>query len=234
MQTHWVSYSIIVPCFNDARRLDARANLLQKFVRLNGRVEVIVVDDGSGGLDRKFLMEVCQKHNFRLLHHVSNRGKWAAIRTGALQSDRTHVVVCDADLSTAPWHTISAYERFCKPSDVMVGDRNAMETGIPIHRRAFGWVFNKCTQLILGGVFLKCRDTQCPGKVFPRYSGLVRSMEETGFAGDVEWILRYHQYGHKIVPVAVPYLNDRDSKVRPVKDGWRMLMALFRIRARWL
>jgi len=220
--------------FNDSERLDSNAGLLAKYLRANPHVEVIVVDDGSSELQRAFLRGICDTHGFRLLSHSGNRGKWAAIRTGAMQSNNSHIVICDADCSSAPWITIRVYEECCRSSDVMVGDRNELQEGIPFYRLLYGWCFNKIVQVVIGGVFWKFSDTQCPAKVFPINHALVAYMEEQGFAGDVEWILRYSQSGYNIVSVDVPYMNDRNSKVHPFRDGARMFTALFRIRRRWL
>lgn len=229
----WASWSVVIPCYNDSARLDNNAQLLRKFCRHYG-AEIIVVDDGGSGLERSFLREICDEYGFRLLIHPINRGKWAAVRTGMLQSDRTHVILADCDLAVPPWVTIRAYDKHCKASDVMVGDRNKLQTGIPAYRRFLGWCFNKVVQVVLGGVFWRLKDTQCPGKCIPRSEMIISSLREEGFAGDVELILRYHQRGFRIVPVDVSYVNDVHSTVHPFRDGVRMLLAVFRIRRRWM
>lgn len=232
MIPHWVSFSVVIPCYNDGRRLFRNANKLHWWA-LSHNVEVIVVDDGSDDSERKFLKSVCSDNGFRLLHHSVNRGKWAAMRTGALEAKNSHVVLCDADFSVTPWETVYEYKKQCNHFDVMLGDRNKLQSGIPFYRRLYGWAFNKIVQLVLGRVFWKCRDTQCPSKVFSKSLMLIASMEEEGFVGDVEWILRYHQAGYPIRVVDVHYVNDTDSKVHPFRDGSKMFEALFRIHKRW-
>jgi glycosyltransferase involved in cell wall biosynthesis len=94
---------IVVPCFNEARRLDTRA--FSQF-RANGHwVEFLFVNDGStdSTLDTLTQVRCLSPDTIRVRDQQPNRGKAEAVRAGlldALSSDADYVGYWDADLAT--------------------------------------------------------------------------------------------------------------------------------------
>ena len=162
---------VVVPCFNEAKRLNMRA--IQDFGRRTERVELLFVNDGSRD-ETLELLEHLQQVNprrFSFLHLAQNRGKAEAVRQGvllAVRSGADYVGYWDADLATP----LVDIEPFCrvldgKPHvDVVIGTRIQL-LGHAIERRALrrllGRVFAKSASLALG---VHVFDTQCGAKLF--------------------------------------------------------------------
>ena len=85
--------AIIVPAYNEAKRIDGVLDGLKKT-----KLPVIVVDDGS----RDKTAEVIQKHNVTFLRHKINLGKGAALKTAceaAFLAGADGVIMLDSDVS---------------------------------------------------------------------------------------------------------------------------------------
>ena len=189
---------IVVPCFNEARRLNTRA--FTQF-RSNGHwVEFLFVNDGSTDETLETLGQArCQSPDtIRVLDQQPNRGKAEAVRAGmvdALATDADYVGYWDADLATP----LSELPRFLElladrsDVDVVLGSRVKL-LGREIERHAWrhylGRVFaTLVSQLLRLGVY----DTQCVAKVFRASDELRRALAEpfrTAWLFDVEIFAR--------------------------------------------
>ena len=189
---------VVVPCFNEARRLNSRA--FTQF-RSNGHwVEFLFVNDGSTDATLETLGQArCQSPDtIRVLDQQPNRGKAEAVRVGmldALTTDADYVGYWDADLATP----LAELPRFLallddRPDvDVVLGSRVKL-LGREIERHAWrhylGRVFaTLVSQLLRLGVY----DTQCGAKVFRASDELRRALAEpfrTAWLFDVEILAR--------------------------------------------
>ena len=94
---------IVVPCYNEANRLDAVR--FQEFSAANPAVEFLFLNDGStdgtlGVLER---LHAVDPQHFRFVHFSRNSGKAEAVRRGmltALEDSPDYVGFWDADLAT--------------------------------------------------------------------------------------------------------------------------------------
>lgn len=83
--------SIILPAFNEADRIAATVRAAQK---LPGAVQVLVVDDGSSDNTEQAAFEA----GAIVVRHAVNRGKAAAMETGAAAATGQLLLFLDADL----------------------------------------------------------------------------------------------------------------------------------------
>ena len=227
--------SVVIPAFNESRRLPPTLRTVERYLRAsNRRSELIIVDDGSSDdtaavVDR-MIAEGLKLHLFR---HDANRGKGAAVRTGMLAATGDLVLFTDADLSTP----IADVERLIAAldagADVAIGsralDRSLIEVHQPWIRDRMGRVFNLFVQAIL---LPGLKDTQCGFKAFRREAArdLFNATEADGFEFDTEVLYRARRRGLKIREIPVHWRNNPDTRVNAVSDSARMLLGLFRIR----
>jgi glycosyltransferase involved in cell wall biosynthesis len=187
---------VVVPCFNEERRLDAdRLGVLVE----SGRARVLFVDDGStdgtpAALDRL----TSASEAVDVLHLPRNVGKAEAIRQGllrGLESDAPILAYYDADFATPPEELLRLIELLESRSDLeFVLASRVLMLGWRIERHAYrhylGRVFATIASLFLR---IPVYDTQCGAKAF-RASPALREAVGTPFRSswvfDVELIGR--------------------------------------------
>ena len=224
---------IVVPCFDEAERLDAAA--FADFVRRTPGVDFLFVDDGSrdGTLGRLEELASRQPDRLGVLGLPANRGKAEAVRTGVLAAcDRTprFVGYWDADLATPleeiPRFVAALEER---PERQAVYGSRVKLLGRSIERKAsrhyLGRVYATAVSLALD---LPVYDTQCGAKLFRVNSEVRRLFEQpfsVGWSFDVEIIARLIAArrgtslpGAEVAICEIPLMSWRDvpgSKVVP-------------------
>ncbi len=116
-------FAVVIPAFNEAPMVpDLIAELMATFKRFELDGEILVVDDGStdgtGDLVEK---EADGWEQVRVLRHRTNMGKTEAMLTAARSSDRTFLVLFDADLQHLPDEIPRFLERLHDGSDIVTG-----------------------------------------------------------------------------------------------------------------
>ncbi|MBI1949567.1 MAG: glycosyltransferase [Deltaproteobacteria bacterium] len=171
---------IVIPCFNEAARLDDEA--LLTLLAPEG-VELLLVDDGSTDDTRARLHALAARAPKRIgvLELESNGGKGEAVRRGleaALLDGALRVGYLDADLSTPTAEMLRILHVLEERPDVdvVLGSRVRL-LGRRIERRALrhylGRAFATAASLSLG---LPVYDTQCGAKAFRRTPALLSAL----------------------------------------------------------
>ena len=104
---------IVVPCYNEAQRLDVRA--FERFAVESSAVDFLLVNDGSRDTTLELLEDLHQREpaRFGFLHLAKNGGKAEAVRQGmlaAIAAGAPLVGFWDADLATP----LGEIPRFCQ------------------------------------------------------------------------------------------------------------------------
>lgn len=211
--------AIIVPCFNEANRINSEK--FKAFEKQNTTITFHFINDGSIDSTRLVLDELCRSSNcFNVLHLEKNVGKAEAIRQGILNLDTNYDYVgyLDADLST-PLEEIERLFHYAKKHNkpFVMGSR-IKRIGSDIDRRLKRHVSGRIVATIIDGFFLKMGiyDTQCGAKIleYQLAKKIFKEPFKTKWLFDVELILRTKiKYGNKYCLesiVEVPLLQWQD------------------------
>jgi dolichyl-phosphate beta-glucosyltransferase len=185
--------TVVVPCYNEARRLDLTQ--LEALGAATG-ARILAVDDGSTDDTAALLAKLtdADPERYRVLSLGTNRGKGEAVRRGLLEAVAEGpdlVAYCDADFATPPAEVarLVAALRADDEIEVVLGSRVAM-MGTDIRRSALrhytGRLFATAGSLVLG---VPVYDTQCGAKAFRVTDALRAALAEpfvSRWAFDVE------------------------------------------------
>lgn len=158
---------VVVPCFNEAGRLDEA-----EFLRLSGRVDVWMVDDGSSDATGARIAGIAAASGGRVraLANPGNLGKAETVRRHLLEAaagGAPFVGFLDADLATSVDEWLAMLDLLATSDiEAVTGARVAL-SGRRIHRSAArhysGRIFSTIASLAIGAPYY---DTQCGAKVF--------------------------------------------------------------------
>lgn len=192
---------IVIPCYNEARRLDSRSFI--NFACPWHEISFLFVDDGSTDNTLSVLKSLrsLEPTKFAILEFSQNRGKAEAVRQGlltALETRPDYVGFWDADLAT-PLEAIPTFLDLAESRqdiEMVMGARVKL-LGRRIERRPsrhyLGRIFATAVSIVLGlGVY----DTQCGAKLFRVSRSTDRLFSEPFFSRwifDVEIIARHIQ-----------------------------------------
>lgn len=116
--------TVIVPVFNEERTLHRILDQLTTVPFRHPRQEVIVINDGSTDGTRAALRQWEGRPGFVVLHHGTNQGKGAAVRTALAHARGTVTVIQDADLEYNPAELPSLVEPILRGEcEVVYGSR---------------------------------------------------------------------------------------------------------------
>jgi dolichyl-phosphate beta-glucosyltransferase len=236
------SISVVIPAYNERFRLpDALLALLQArssdaFAEVQ-ITEILIVDDGSTDDTLAALPEPARASGIlRTLRLNRNSGKGAAVRSGLREARGDWVLVADADQAT-PWNQLLVLlqEQERHQADIVIGSRGLSQSLLvrrqnPI-REALGKLFNR---LIVGLTGLPFKDTQCGFKLIRRPGILpfLPQLRIDRFAWDVEFLMRAQRAGLHITETPVTWCHQDGSKIRPLRDGLRMVLDFLVLRIR--
>lgn len=215
-----LSLSIVIPAYNEERRLPQTLERIREFIERRGFhfAEIIVVNDGSrDGTAEVARAAAAGDPRVRLVENPGNRGKGYAVRHGMREARGEWVLMTDADLS-APieefdklWAAVSRHQ-----SDGAIGSRAIDRSLVGVRQSGFrefsGKVFNFAMRLITG---LPYQDTQCGFKLLSRETASCVASRQIsdGFGFDVEVLYIAKKHRFRILEVPVRWNNVEGTKV---------------------
>jgi glycosyltransferase involved in cell wall biosynthesis len=212
---------IVIPCYNEAKRLEPRAFLAA--LDKDENLSFLFVNDGSTDETLVLLtaLQTSRPEQVGVLTLDRNAGKAEAVRRGmleALAGPHDYIGYWDADLATP----LDAIGDLCSQFsmadvDLVIGSRVRL-LGRKIERNAMrhylGRVFATCAALLLG---ISVYDTQCGAKVF-RNNARLRQVFNRPFT--VKWTFDLEMLAR--IPL-VQGLSPREASTRWVEyplDEW--------------
>jgi dolichyl-phosphate beta-glucosyltransferase len=229
------SISIVIPVYNEAKRIKTTVNKIVSFIKQREiNAEIVIVNDGSQDDTAHVLIEMSGLlPNLMIINNEINQGKGSAVRKGMLSAAGNMILFTDADLST-PIEELDKFVKILKQgNDIVIASRRMRESRInipqPLHRRVMGKLF----QIIVATIIIRgIKDTQCGFKLFSR-EACRRIFEQqllSGFAFDVEVLYLANRLQFKVAELPVEWNDARGSKVIPFKTSVSMLRDLLYIK----
>lgn len=240
-----IEYSIITPVYNEEAAITSSLTQIVNFLNnFTSSYEVLVVDDGSTDKTLDVLETYIQLHQQIRVIKNQHKGKGYAVRTGVLVSTGDYVLMCDADMST-PIEEIKRLLVWIEDSnfDIAIASREgigATRNNEPYIRHIMGRVFNMLIRfLLLPGI----QDTQCGFKLFKGNvareifkrtvlfgdpAPTLKKSRVTAF--DVEILVIAKRSGYKIKEVPVTWTYGPGSKVNPLRDSFKNLADVLKIK----
>lgn len=232
---------LVTPVWNDSLRLSHFGpRLAQALATSSLSVQWVIADDGSSesevGKLKKLIAALSEIYADVSYAHCPHRYR----KGGAIYQawDINHTAdwfaFVDADGAIDAPTIISLLEAAQSSNNVVVGVRlNTPENPVhrPLGRAASFKLFTLIVRCLLG---VSLVDTQCGAKVVPAGTfRLIRArLQEHGFVFDAELLLALQESGCQITEVPIPWSEMPNGKVNPLRDAWRMLLGLLRIRGR--
>jgi len=117
------NFCVVVPAYNEAEMIpDLVRELREGFDRHDLRGEIVLVDDGStDGTGDLAEREAAGWDAFRVVRHRVNLGKTEGMVTGAEATEKTWIVLFDADLQHLPDEIPRFLERLQEGWDIVTG-----------------------------------------------------------------------------------------------------------------
>ena len=195
--------SVFFPAYNDEASIAGLVGeALALLPSLTDDFEVIVVDDGSTDGTAAVLDELARADpRLRVVHHESNRGYGAALRTGFLSATKDLVFYTDGDGQYDVRELLLLRPLLVAEVDIVNGYKVQRADGW--QRKAIGAVYNGLAHLLFS---IPIRDVDCDFRLIRRRA--VEQVELVSSSGSicVELVHKLHQRGCVFAEVPVRHL----------------------------
>lgn len=213
--------SIVLPAKNEAAGL---ARTLPSLKALYPDAEVIVVDDGSTDDTAR----VAAEHGATVLSSPYSMGNGAAVKRGARQARGEVLVFMDADGQHDPAHIGALLAALEDGYDMAVGARDGSGQA-NVHRGLANAFYNRLASWMTGHVI---RDLTSGFRAVR--AGKFREflhLLPNGFSYPTTSTMAFFRSAYPVtyVPIQVARRVGSGSHIRPIKDGIRFLLIIFKI-----
>ena len=196
--------SIVIPCYNELKTLEAIINAVKKLHYDNK--EIILIDDFSSDGTRELIKKNIEAKVDKVIYHNKNIGKGAAVRSGIKISTGDIVVIQDADLEYDPEEILKVIEPILKgKADVVYGSRFV---GATPHRVLYFWhlVANKLLTALSNMLTdITLTDMETCYKAFKREIIQSITIEENRFGFEPEITAKVAKMNCRIYEVGISY-----------------------------
>lgn len=211
--------------------IEARAALPS----LAERWEIVIVDDGSRDSTPQIAdrLAAADPDRVRVVHHATNQGYGAALRSGFAASRFELVAFTDGDRQFRVADLARLTARLAEPDapDVVAGYR--IRRADPLVRTVYARLYRLANRIFFG---LRVRDVDCAYKLFRRAALEGLRVESGGAFFSAELLIKLRASDRRVVEVGVPHYprtagsptGARPSVIlRAVRDFWLLRLRLW-------
>ena len=226
--------SYFFPAHNEAANLRGLVEeALQTLPALAEVYEIIIVNDGSRDETPAIADELAAAHaQVRAVHHPTNLGYGAALRSGFAAASHDHLAFTDGDRQFKVADLGRLIDRLGGgDADAVVGYR--IRRADPLVRTVYAKLYRLANVIFFG---LKVRDVDCACKLFTRASLDGVNVESGGAFFSAELLIKLRARGRRLAEVGVPhYPRTAGSPTgakpqvvfRAVRDFWALRLRLW-------
>jgi glycosyltransferase involved in cell wall biosynthesis len=224
------------PAHNEEENLEPLvAEAVAALPALAERWEIVIVDDGSRDATPRLADELAaaDPDRIRVVHHATNRGYGAALRSGFAAARHELVVFTDGDRQFRVADVGRLTARLAEPDapDVVAGFR--IRRADPLIRTLYARLYRLANRIFFG---LRVRDVDCACKLFRREALAGLRVESGGAFFSAELLIKLRASGRQVVEVGVPHYPRTAGSptganpsvvLRAVRDFWALRLRLW-------
>ena len=233
--------SYFFPVHNEAANLRGLVEeALETLPGLAETFEIVIVDDGSKDETPQLADELAGAHSqVRALHHPTNLGYGAALRSGFAAARYANLALTDGDRQFKVADLGRLIERLAAGDvDAVVGYR--IRRADPLVRTVYARLYRLANLIFFG---LTVRDVDCACKLFQRAALEGVNVESGGAFFSAELLIKLRAAGRRLAEVGVahyPRTAGSPTGAKPqvvfraVRDFWRLRLDMWANRDRAL
>lgn len=201
-----VLITIVIPAFNEKDNIIKIINQTQEVCADNAYdYEIVIIDDGSRDGTSEAVKSLLSG-KVKLIHHGSNFGYGAAIRSGIKYASKDFICLIAADCQYSP-DTIPMLLERIRDADIIAPYRKKRKD--PFIRILMGKIYTKLINLIFRQDF---KDINCGIKLFKKTSLSTIIIKSNGNLIDAELLLKAKKKGYRINQIGVKHLPRTKGK----------------------
>tara|TARA_B100000029_G_scaffold468521_2_gene505583 strand:+ start:1044 stop:1799 length:756 start_codon:yes stop_codon:yes gene_type:complete len=198
------SLSVFFPAYNDGATIASMVITAITTARtLTNDYEILVVNDGSSDATHEVLEELSHRYpELRVIHHPTNRGYGAALRTGFNEASKSVVFYTDGDAQYDPREMQLLWREMTPTTDLVNGYK--ISRSDPFHRIVIGRIYHHTVKILFG---LPLRDVDCDFRLIRRKVFDQIALEKDSGVICVEIARKIHATGFQCTEVPVHHYH---------------------------
>ena len=225
--------SIVIPVYNEVKTLDKILSKVNS-VKFPISKEIILVDDFSTDGTRNILKKLEKK--YKVVYHMKNKGKGAAVRTGLQNATGDILTVQDADMEYDPHEFLKLLDLILSGKYKVVYGSRFLGNKISSKKKWFvpsHYLGNKMLSLATSILYFRhVTDMETCYKMFTREVLKGMKLRAMRFDFEPEITAKIIKKGYKIKEIPINYYPrgfDQGKKI-DWRDGIKALLYLLRYR----
>lgn len=232
------SISIILPFYNEERRLSKSLNQISLFLSQNRKLkkEIIFVDDGSADSSnlkvKKYIKKKFSNTKLKLFHSKQNLGKGSALKIGVKNASCEWVLTADIDMSV-PLKKFLQWDKknLLRNNSIFFGSRDHPNSKVDSKflRKVLGNILKLINKYLFS---ISIQDTQCGYKIYKKKLAkkIFYKLKTNGFSHDIELILLSKLAGSNPIELPVEWTHKNYSKLNIFTEPFKMFFSLVKIK----
>jgi hypothetical protein len=217
--------SLVFPAYNEADGIEHAVNkTLEELGKIKLSFEIIVAEDGSNDGTAKIAGRLASEHpEVRHLHSDERLGRGGAFNRAFKEARGAIIIYMDVDLATDITQLGTLINAIRGGADIATGSRLLPESKVKrsTRRNLTSQSYNTLIRLLF---HTPVHDHQCGFKAFNRARLLeyMDEVEDRHWFWDTEVLIRGARRGLRIVEIPVDWEEGSGTKVKLLRDSWKM------------